>query len=145
MAVSRPGSFGAPSSPPVPGATRSVVFTPPFADISCVCRVTSTACASIMILSSIILGGIGNVWGVTLGGILLAYVNYKGLFAAGNTFNSTFGTNVDVPEYSYLIYGVAIVLFMLVRPEGLIPSARRRAELVDEPEEENVAAEGAPA
>jgi branched-chain amino acid transport system permease protein len=100
---------------------------------------------SIFVLCMVILGGIGNVWGVTLGGILLAYVNYKGLFAAGNTFNSTFGTNVDVPEYSYLIYGVAIVLFMLVRPEGLIPSARRRAELVDEPEEENVAAEGAPA
>jgi branched-chain amino acid transport system permease protein len=100
---------------------------------------------SIFVLCMVILGGIGNVWGVTLGGILLAYVNYKGLFAAGNTFNSTFGTNVDIPEYSYLIYGVAIVLFMLVRPEGLIPSARRRAELVDEPEEENVAAEGAPA
>jgi branched-chain amino acid transport system permease protein len=100
---------------------------------------------SIFVLCMVILGGIGNVWGVALGGILLAYVNYQGLFAAGNTFNSTFGTNVDIPEYSYLIYGVAIVLFMLVRPEGLIPSARRRAELVDEPEEENVAAEGAPA
>jgi hypothetical protein len=37
------------------------------------------------------------------------------------------------------------VLFMLVRPEGLIPSARRRAELVDEPEEENVAVEASSA
>jgi branched-chain amino acid transport system permease protein len=101
---------------------------------------------SIFVLCMVILGGIGNVWGVALGGILLAYVNYKGLFAAGNTFNSTFGTNVDIPEYSYLIYGVAIVLFMLVRPEGLIPSARRRAELHEEDEEENVAAmEGSPA
>jgi branched-chain amino acid transport system permease protein len=100
---------------------------------------------SIFVLCMVILGGIGNVWGVTLGGILLAYVNYKGLFAAGNTFNSTFGTNVDIPEYSYLIYGVAIVLFMLIRPEGLIPSARRRAELVDEPEEENVAVEASSA
>jgi branched-chain amino acid transport system permease protein len=100
---------------------------------------------SIFVLCMVILGGIGNVWGVTLGGILLAYVNYKGLFAAGNTFNNTFGTNVQISQYAYLIYGVAIVAFMLVRPEGLIPSARRRAELVDEPEEENVAAEGAPA
>jgi branched-chain amino acid transport system permease protein len=92
---------------------------------------------SIFVLCMVILGGMGNVWGVTLGGILLAYVNYQGLYAAGNTFNSTFGTNIQVPQYSYLIYGIAIVLFMLLRPEGLIPSARRRAEFheEDEPEE----------
>ena len=35
----------------------------------------------------VILGGMGNVWGVALGGFLLAYVNYQGLFAAGHTFN----------------------------------------------------------
>jgi branched-chain amino acid transport system permease protein len=89
---------------------------------------------SIFVLCMVILGGIGNVWGVALGGAVLAYVNYQGLFAAGNTFNSTFGTNVNIPEYSYLIYGAAIVFFMLVRPEGLIPSARRRAELHEEDE-----------
>ncbi|HEU5215101.1 MAG TPA: branched-chain amino acid ABC transporter permease [Gaiellaceae bacterium] len=100
---------------------------------------------SIFVLCMVILGGIGNVWGVTLGGLLLAYVNYKGLFAAGHTFNSTFGTNIDIPEYSYLIYGVAIVLFMLIRPEGLIPSARRRAELHEEEEEENVIPEASTA
>jgi branched-chain amino acid transport system permease protein len=87
---------------------------------------------SIFVLCMVILGGMGNVWGVALGGVVLAYVNYQGLYAAGNTFNSTFGTNVDIPKYSYLIYGVAIVTFMLFRPEGLIPSARRRAELHEE-------------
>ncbi len=90
---------------------------------------------SIFVLSMVILGGMGNVWGVALGGVLLAYVNYQGLFAAGHTFNNTFGTNVDISKYSYLIYGVAIVLFMLLRPEGLIPSARRRAELHEEHDE----------
>jgi len=100
---------------------------------------------SIFVLCMVILGGIGNVWGVTLGGLLLTYVNYQGLFAAGHTFNSTFGTNIDVSKYSYLIYGVLIVLFMLVRPEGLIPSAPRRAELHEEDEEEPVTVEGSPA
>jgi branched-chain amino acid transport system permease protein len=90
---------------------------------------------SIFVLCMVILGGMGNVWGVALGGAVLAYVNYQGLFAAGNTFNNTFGTNIQIPEYSYLIYGIAIVLFMLLRPEGLIPSARRRAELHEEHEE----------
>ena len=94
---------------------------------------------SIFVLSMVILGGMGNVWGVLVGGLVLAYVNYKGLYAIGNTFNSTFGTNVQVPEYANLIYGAAIVLFMLVRPEGLIPSARRRSELHEEEEEEREA------
>jgi len=84
---------------------------------------------SIFVLCMVILGGMGNVWGVALGGILLAYVNYQGLFAAGHTFNSVTGADIDISEYSYLIYGSAIVTFMLFRPEGLLPSARRRAEL----------------
>jgi branched-chain amino acid transport system permease protein len=101
---------------------------------------------SIFVLCMVILGGMGNVWGVALGGAILAYVNYQGLFAAGNTFNNTFGTNVNIPEYSYLIYGIAIVLFMLLRPEGLIPSARRKAELHEEDEEvQEELAEAAPA
>jgi branched-chain amino acid transport system permease protein len=98
---------------------------------------------SIFVLCMVILGGMGNVWGVALGGAILAYVNYKGLFAAGHTFNDVAGTNIDIPEYSYLIYGVAIVLFMLVRPEGLLPSARRRAELHEEEEEEEATEEQA--
>ena len=83
---------------------------------------------SIFVLCMVILGGMGNVWGVALGGFVLAYVNYQGLFAAGHTFNSVTGADIDISEYSYLIYGVAIVSFMLFRPEGLLPSARRRHE-----------------
>jgi ABC-type branched-subunit amino acid transport system permease subunit len=36
---------------------------------------------------------------------------------------------VDVPEYSGGIYGVIIVLVMLLRPQGLLPSARQKREL----------------
>ncbi len=101
---------------------------------------------SIFVLCMVILGGMGNVWGVALGGALLAYINYQGLYAAGNQFNSTFGTNIQIPEYAYLIYGLLIVSFMLLRPEGLIPSARRRAELhEDDPETQAELAETAPA
>ncbi len=46
---------------------------------------------SIFVLCMVILGGMGNVWGVALGGCVLAYVNYQGLFAAGHTFNSRDG------------------------------------------------------
>ena len=61
-------------------------------------------------------------------------VNYQGLFAAGHTFNSVTGANIDISEYSYLIHGAAIVTFMLFRPEGLLPSARRKHELHEEEE-----------
>jgi branched-chain amino acid transport system permease protein len=93
---------------------------------------------SIFVLCMVILGGMGNVWGVALGGFVLAYVNYQGLFAAGHTFNSVTGANIDISEYSYLIYGTAIVTFMLFRPEGLLPSARRRHELHEEEELEEL-------
>ena len=93
---------------------------------------------SIFVLCMVILGGMGNVWGVALGGFVLAYVNYQGLFAAGHTFNSVTGADLDISEYSYLIYGVAIVSFMLFRPEGLLPSARRRHEFHEEEELEEL-------
>jgi branched-chain amino acid transport system permease protein len=93
---------------------------------------------SIFVLCMVILGGMGNVWGVALGGFVLAYVNYQGLFAAGHTFNSVTGADIDISEYSYLIYGTAIVSFMLFRPEGLLPSARRRHELHEEEELEEL-------
>jgi branched-chain amino acid transport system permease protein len=93
---------------------------------------------SIFVLCMVILGGMGNVWGVALGGFVLAYVNYQGLFAAGHTFNSVTGADIDISEYSYLIYGTAIVTFMLFRPEGLLPSARRRHELHEEEELEEL-------
>jgi branched-chain amino acid transport system permease protein len=83
---------------------------------------------SAFILSMVILGGMGNVWGVMFGAAFLAYLNQEGLANIGHELNSTFGTNLDVPLYQFGIYGAIIVLVMLIRPEGLIPSARRRAE-----------------
>jgi branched-chain amino acid transport system permease protein len=83
---------------------------------------------SIFILCMVILGGMGNVWGVLVGGGFLAYLNQEGLGNIGGEFNDTFGTNIDVPLYQYGIFGLILVLVMLFKPEGLIPSARRKAE-----------------
>jgi branched-chain amino acid transport system permease protein len=84
---------------------------------------------STFILCMVILGGMGNVWGVCVGAALLAYLNFQGLNAIGNTTNDVLGTNIEVPKYSFLIYGVIIVSVMLFRPQGLIPSERKKAEL----------------
>jgi branched-chain amino acid transport system permease protein len=83
---------------------------------------------SAFILSMVILGGMGNVWGVIFGAAFLAYLNQEGLANIGHQLNQTFGTHLEVPLYQFGIYGAIIVLVMLIRPEGLIPSARRKAE-----------------
>ena len=84
---------------------------------------------SVFILCMVILGGMGNVWGVILGAAFLAYLNQEGLANTGAWLNAHFGTHIDVPQYSGGIYGVIIVLVMLLRPQGLLPSARRKREL----------------
>jgi branched-chain amino acid transport system permease protein len=83
---------------------------------------------SIFILCMVILGGMGNIWGVIVGGGFLAYLNQEGLGNIGAQINDTFGTDIDVPLYQFGIFGVILVLVMLFKPEGLIPSGRRKAE-----------------
>jgi ABC-type branched-subunit amino acid transport system permease subunit len=39
------------------------------------------------------------------------------------------GVHVDLTNSRFLIYGIILVLTMLFRPEGLIPSRQRRSEL----------------
>ena len=84
---------------------------------------------SIILLGMVVLGGMGNVWGVTLGALLLAWFNKTGLPQAGTSFNNTFGTEINFPSYSYLIFGSILVLMMLFRREGLLPEARTRLVL----------------
>jgi branched-chain amino acid transport system permease protein len=89
---------------------------------------------SVFILCMVILGGMGNIWGVIVGGAFLAYLNQEGLANTGSWLNANIHVggwhpNIDVPLYASGIYGVIILVVMLFRPEGLIPSRRRAAEL----------------
>jgi len=84
---------------------------------------------SVFILCMVILGGMGNIWGVIFGACFLAYLDREGLSNVGSWMNGHLGTNINVPLYEFGIYGVIIVVVMLFRPEGLIPSSRRAAEL----------------
>jgi branched-chain amino acid transport system permease protein len=86
---------------------------------------------SVFILCMVILGGMGNVWGVILGATILTYLNFEGLGNIGGWLNQHLPAgphHIDLPLYSFGIYGIIIVVIMLFRPEGLLPSARRRAE-----------------
>src|SRR6478672_2775226 len=83
---------------------------------------------SIFILSMIILGGLGSIWGVVLGAILLQLVNrYLIPDVLNDKAQSWF--NFDLTQLSFSIFGFILVLVMLIRPEGLIPEKRRKMEL----------------
>jgi len=89
---------------------------------------------SVFILCMVILGGMGNITGVIVGAAFLAYLNQEGLANTGSWINTNIHIgshhpNIDVPLYASGIYGVIILVVMLFRPEGLIPSRRRAAEL----------------
>jgi branched-chain amino acid transport system permease protein len=84
---------------------------------------------SVFILCMVILGGMGNVWGVIVGAAFLAYLDQEGLANIGGWLNANVHWTIDVPQYEAGIFGVILIVVMLFRPEGLLPSARRRAEL----------------
>jgi len=88
---------------------------------------------SVLILCMVIVGGMGNVYGVVLGAIVLEYLNLAGLDKIGERLNQGLdavgvSSTIEVPKYKFLFFGVLLVVMMLFRPEGLIPSARRKAE-----------------
>jgi len=83
---------------------------------------------SVLILSMLVLGGMGSILGVVVGSFLLSLINNLVLPQATGIAHSI-GLNVDFTNYRFMLYGVILVAAMLFRPEGLIPSRQRRAEL----------------
>jgi branched-chain amino acid transport system permease protein len=84
---------------------------------------------SVFLLCMVILGGLGSVWGVIVGGMVLGYLNQEGLATIGSKLQDTTGIDFEPTKYQFGIYGVIIVLMMLFRPVGLIPERRHKREL----------------
>ncbi len=101
---------------------------------------------SIFVLCMIILGGLGNIGGVIAGGLMLGFVDrilFDWISSAVHAVGAAIGNPdlqiTDVSRLRQFIFGIALVAMMLLRPEGLFPSATRRAELHAAEEEEGVA------
>jgi len=89
---------------------------------------------SVLIVSMVVLGGMGNIWGVILGAVLLSFVPEVLRYTVTPLQHALFGKIVVEPEViRMLIFGLALVLVMLYRPAGLLPSAVRKRELAEEP------------
>lgn len=83
---------------------------------------------SVLIVSMLVLGGMGNIPGVAVGALLLVLVNNVVLPQA-NTLAANVGLHVDFGNYHFFIYGAILVAIMLFKPEGLLPSRQRKEEL----------------
>jgi branched-chain amino acid transport system permease protein len=85
---------------------------------------------SVMVLAMVVLGGMGNVWGVVLGAVLLSFVPELLREWVGPVQKALFGRMLIEPEViRMLLFGLALVLMMLFRPAGILPSALRKREL----------------
>ena len=82
---------------------------------------------SIILLAMVVLGGMGNVWGVMVGALLIAWVNAAGLPAFGDMVNGALGTNINFPSYNFLLFGGVLILMMLFKREGLLPESRLKS------------------
>jgi branched-chain amino acid transport system permease protein len=71
---------------------------------------------SATILAAVVLGGSGNLPGVILGAFLVAWIPERIRF---------------LQEYRILIFGAVLVILMIFRPEGLLPSRQRKAEFAE--------------
>jgi ABC-type branched-subunit amino acid transport system permease subunit len=94
---------------------------------------------SFTVLAMIVLGGMGNIWGVVIGAFTLYTIQAVVLKQLNQFFQGQHIPvlqNIDFVQYQFLLYGIALVGMMLLRPEGLFPSTRRRRELHEGVDEE---------
>jgi branched-chain amino acid transport system permease protein len=91
---------------------------------------------SVMILVMVVFGGLGSVWGVVLGAVILQLLQSWFLedltgwiHVLGAAVGSNFLQQIDLVPSIELIFGVILVVMMLYRRDGLIPATRRAAAL----------------
>ena len=104
---------------------------------------------SVMLLVMVILGGLGNITGVILGGLIIQFADRLFLpqFSALVQTMVQSSSSEALKEVNFqsdfrlLLFGLTLVIMMAVRPEGLVPSERRRMELHAEAESPEIAAQ----
>jgi branched-chain amino acid transport system permease protein len=74
--------------------------------------------ASILVLTIVIFGGMGSIFGAITGAIVLQELTTYLQHA-----------NIVPPEDSYIFFGAIVMIMMVFRPQGLVPSRRRTREI----------------
>ncbi len=86
---------------------------------------------SIFILAMVILGGLGSVWGVLVGALLLSFINSYLIPDVLGGVPQSLGLDFQLEDLGFGIFGFLLVIVMVLRPEGLLPEKRRQIELTD--------------
>jgi branched-chain amino acid transport system permease protein len=86
---------------------------------------------SIFVLAMVILGGLGSVWGVVLGAIVLSFVNNRLIPDVLDSLPGKLGLDFSLTDLGFGIFGFLLVIVMILRPEGLLPERRRQIELTE--------------
>ncbi|MBI5359036.1 MAG: branched-chain amino acid ABC transporter permease [Planctomycetes bacterium] len=88
---------------------------------------------SVLILSMVILGGMGSVPGVILGAVILQVIPWLMRDMMPNLLREYFPSAANVAgtltDFRLLIFGGIMVIMMIFRPQGIIGNARRKIEL----------------
>ena len=87
---------------------------------------------SIFVLAMVILGGMGSVWGVVLGAILLSFINNRLIPDVLNGVPGKLNLDFQLADLGFGIFGFLLVIVMILRPEGLLPERRHRLELTED-------------
>ena len=91
---------------------------------------------SIFILAMVILGGLGSIWGVVIGAVVLSFVNTRLIpdvldqGFVGDKLRDL-GLDFSFTEISFGVFGFILVIMMVLRPEGILPERRRQMELTE--------------
>ena len=70
---------------------------------------------SILILACVVFGGMGNIWGVILGAVILGYLPDRIRFLS---------------DARLLVFGLVLVIMMNLRPDGILPRKKREKAIV---------------
>ena len=106
---------------------------------------TFSLTSSISVLVMVILGGLGSIPGVVVGAAVVTLLNIDFLqtlslelsrLRQGSDLIPLIGipwsqlpNQLDPARYQRLVFGIILILMMIFRPEGIIPSQRRKMEI----------------
>ena len=83
---------------------------------------------SVSTLSAVVLGGMGNVVGVGIGAFVIYLIQsifLKQLNILFTQLSIPLLKDIDFLQFQYVLYGAALVIMMLRRPQGIFPARRR--------------------
>ncbi|MEO8611178.1 MAG: branched-chain amino acid ABC transporter permease [Chloroflexota bacterium] len=72
---------------------------------------------SIFLLIIVVLSGLGSVWGVLIGGLIIS--TFDGVFLA-QVLPQLF-PKIDIQSLRWVFFGVGLIVIMIFRPQGLFP------------------------